>query len=337
MTDEAAGSVVVGVDGGNSKTDIALAASNGALLGAVRGPTASHQAVGLVEGLRRLGELVRQVAPSGAGSPDGAVADVGVYALAGADLPADFRSLRSGLDAARLSRETVVVNDAAAALRAGTRLGWGIALVCGAGVNAYGRSPDGRVARLAGLGEISGDWGGGPAIGLAALGAAVRARDGRGGRTALERMVPAHFGVRRPATVTAAVETGRIPQERLDELAPLVFETAAAGDEVARAIVERQSEELATMAAALARRLGLTRREVDVVLSGGVFKGYDPAFLPDLTSRVRRHVPGARLVRVDGPSVVGATLLALDMLSGDLVGARVEARLRAALKDWDSR
>ena len=43
--------------------------------------------VGLVEGLRRLGELVRQVAPSGAGSPDGAVADVGVATLAGPTFP----------------------------------------------------------------------------------------------------------------------------------------------------------------------------------------------------------------------------------------------------------
>ena len=49
--------VVLAVDGGNSKTDVALVADDGAFLAAVRGPTVSHQAVGLAEGMVRLERL----------------------------------------------------------------------------------------------------------------------------------------------------------------------------------------------------------------------------------------------------------------------------------------
>ncbi len=53
---------VLAVDVGNRKTDCALVAADGTVIGAVRGPTASHQAVGLERGLDRLVELAMRVA-----------------------------------------------------------------------------------------------------------------------------------------------------------------------------------------------------------------------------------------------------------------------------------
>ena len=121
--------------------------------------------------------------------------------------------LLTRLEAAGLSRKTLVVNDAAAALRSGTRQGWGISLVCGAGVNGYGRAPGGRTARFDALGEATGDWGGGGAVGLAALGAAVRAKDGRSIRTTLEQLIPAHFGLPRPSSVGVRSRQGAFPTD----------------------------------------------------------------------------------------------------------------------------
>ena len=325
------GGLILAVDGGNSKTDVALVAGDGRLLSAFRGPTISHQQVGLENGLKQLRGLVEN-ATAAAGISD--IPVMGIYGLAGADLPADFRNLEAGLAATGLSRETLVVNDANAALRAGTRRGWGIALVCGAGVNGYGRSPNGRTARFDGLGDVTGDWGGGGAVGLAALGAAVRARDGRSIRTTLEQLVPAHFGLGRPASVANAFFTGHLSEERLDEIAPIVFEAAAAGDAAARAIVDRQTEELAVMASALARRLGLTRTDIDIVLTGGVFRGYNQVFLSDLTRRIRQHVPKAEVFKVQAPPVAGSALIGLDLLAGGQVSSGAEERLKKALIRW---
>jgi N-acetylglucosamine kinase-like BadF-type ATPase len=328
---------VLAVDGGNSKADVALVAADGSLLAAVRGPTTSHQAVGLEEGLRRLTELVETVARQAGLDPAvRPIASFGVHALAGADFAADVRVLERGLHETGLTGRDVVVNDCIGALWAGATDGWGIALVCGQGINAAAIAPNGRHARFDGVGDISGDWGGGTSVGMAGLAAAVRARDGRGPRTILERRVPAYFGFGRPSAVTRAFYDGRLPETRIGELTPVVFAAARGGDPVARAIVDRLADELATMAIALATRLGIKRLPVDVVLAGGVFRADDPEFFERLDERIRPDLPSANLIRLDVPPVAGAAREGLKQLGqgGPAAIAAARARIRRELGEW---
>jgi N-acetylglucosamine kinase-like BadF-type ATPase len=328
---------VLAVDGGNSKTDVALVAPDGALLAAVRGRTTSHQAVGLDEGLRRLTELVETAARRAGLDPAARpIASLGVHALAGADFRADVRMLERGLHETGLTERDIVVNDCIGALWAGATDGWGIALVCGQGINAAAIAPDGRHARFDGVGDISGDWGGGTSVGMAGLAAAVRARDGRGPRTTLERLVPAYFGLSRPSAVTRAFYDGRIPEARVGELSPVVFAAAAEGDREARAIADRLADELTTMAIALARRLGIKRRPIGVVLAGGVFRTDDAAFFEGLDTRIRAELPAATLIRLDAPPVAGAAREGLKELghgSAEAIAAARE-RVRRELREW---
>src|SRR4029078_7167035 len=89
------------------------------------------------------------------------------------------------------------------------------------------------------LGDISSDWGGAGDVGRAGLAAAVRARDGRGPATSLEKLVPAYFDVRTASDLTRALYVGRIPERRVAELCPVVFRAAGDGDGVARGILMR--------------------------------------------------------------------------------------------------
>jgi N-acetylglucosamine kinase-like BadF-type ATPase len=327
---------VLAVDGGNSKTDVALVAADGTLLAAVRGPTTSHQAVGLEPGIQRLVDLVEQAATMAGLDPSvRPISTIGVHAAAGADFPSDVRLIEGGLRRVRLSQEDVVVNDCLGALWSGASEGWGIVLICGEGVNGAGVAPNGRTVRFDGIGSLSGDWGGGGAVGMAGLAAAVRARDGRGPRTALETLVPAHFGLKRPSAVTRAMYDRRIDEDRVGELSPVVFGAASDGDAIAREIVDRLADELATMATALARRLGLTRRSVEVVLAGGVFQTNDEPFVERLGARIRAAVPGATLVRPDVPPVAGAALEGLERLGLEPDQRRAaRARLRDGMRGW---
>lgn len=328
---------VLAVDGGNSKTDVVLVAEDGSLLAAVRGPTTSHQAVGLDVGMSRLVGLAEDAARAAGLDPTSRpLASAGVLATAGADYRADFRTLERALTATGLAERVVVANDCVAALWAGASDGWGIALVCGQGINGAAITPGGRIARFDGVGDISGDWGGGTAIGMAGLAAAVRARDGRGPRTSLERLVPQFFGLQRPSSVTRALYDGRIPETRIGQLAPLVFAAAGDGDEVARSIVDRLADELATMAIALARRTSMTRLPVQVILAGGVFRTTDHPFLDRIEKRLRAVVPKALLLRLELPPVAGAALEGINQLG--LRDARaIEAareRVRTSLGRW---
>src|SRR2546428_12084053 len=76
---------VLAVDGGNSKADVGLVSRDGTLLAAVRGPTISHQQVGVEEGIQRLRRLVLDAAAK-AGirvRGGGPLAEVGLYRGAG--------------------------------------------------------------------------------------------------------------------------------------------------------------------------------------------------------------------------------------------------------------
>lgn len=327
--------VVLAVDGGNSKTDVALVDGDGRVLAAVRGLTTSHQQVGGDAGMQRLAALVDKARAS-AGLEGEQPADVGVYCLAGADTPGDVRELGARLAAAGFARTDLLRNDTFAALRSGTDRGWGVVVICGQGVNAAGVAPDGRTARLDALGEISGDWGGATDVGWQGLAAAVRARDGRGPRTLLERTVPAHFGLATPRAVTMAMYQGRVGARRIGELSPVVFAAAMDGDVAARAIVDRLADEVVVMAGAMIRRLRLRRLDPDVVLGGGVFRTPDAAFRARIETGVMAIAPRARMVRPDAPPVAGAALLGLDALGGGAADATVGARVRSALARWDA-
>jgi hypothetical protein len=89
------------------------------------------------------------------------------------------------------------------------------------------------------------------------------------------------------------------------------------------------ADELATMAVAIARRLGVARRAVEVVLVGGVFRTNDAVFHARVADGIRAAVPGARIARLDAPPVLGAALLALDEV-GPNRAADAERRLRSA-------
>jgi N-acetylglucosamine kinase-like BadF-type ATPase len=229
---------VVAVDGGGVKTDLALLDSSGRLLSLVRGGRSQAHYLG-VEGVVEVldGLLDQAIARAGLGALERPFASTAQFLLAGADLPEEVAALRAGLEQLNWSERLVVGNDTEALLRAGTDRGWGIALVCGSGINCLGRRPDGREARFLSFGAVSGDWGGGRDVGLAALAAAVRAADGRGPRSVLESAVPAHFGLSDPLSVARAMHLEEIPTQRVGELAPVVLavcdeDAVAAGADV---------------------------------------------------------------------------------------------------------
>jgi len=330
---------VLAIDGGNSKTDLALVAEDGTLLATVRGP-GMRSPDDLGSWLETLGALIAR-AQLEAGR-DGQMAARHITAcVANADLPEEEERLAAALRALGWSATTAVANDTFAVLRAGldpdvlTGVGegaapaghWGVAVTCGAGINCVGVDPAGRSTGYLALGGISGDWGGGSGLGQAALWWAARAEDGRGPETALRRAVATHFGVATVQDVTIGIHLGKINDESLRELAPVLLSVAATGDEIARKLVRRQAEEISIMALTAMRRLGLTELPTPVVLGGGVLTARDPLLITEITNRITAAAPEAVVIIVAVPPVAGAALLGLDHVGA---GLDAERRLRAA-------
>jgi N-acetylglucosamine kinase-like BadF-type ATPase len=321
-------SLVLAVDGGNSKTDLALVRADGSLVSFVRGPRSSPQHLGLDGCARVLTEILDEACrQAGLERADGPVADVAEVLVAGLDLPADEEDFNAVMDELGWGRRTIVGNDTFAVLRAGTESGWGIAVVCGAGINCIGVGPDGRRVRFPALGAISGDWGGGLDIGLAALSAAARSEDGRGPLTTLEQEVPAHFGLGSPLELAEAVHLKTIPAHRLAELSPVVLERAA-DDPVCAAIVDRLAAEVVAFVRVAVSRLELSGQPVEVILGGGVLRSGNTRLFARIDAGLRELGPAITVLVSASPPIVGAALLALDEIG---VGPAARESLRCEL------
>ncbi|HEY5836294.1 N-acetylglucosamine kinase [Streptomyces sp.] len=313
---------VLAIDAGNSKTDVALVAADGTVLGAARGGGFQPPVVGVEAAVGSLARIVARAAAQAGLAAEGSAAGDGTplaehtsACLANADLPVEERQLEAAVHARGWARTTRVANDTFAILRAGVDEPRGVAVVCGAGINCVGMLPDGRTARFPALGRISGDWGGGYGLAEEALWYAARAEDGRGGPTALASTLPGHFGLPSMSALIEALHLHTIPGTRTYELTPVLFATADAGDPVARTILDRQAEEIVALAVVALGRLDLLEEETDVVLGGGVMAARHPYLMDALTARLASRAPKARPRVVTAPPVLGAALLGLDRVT----------------------
>jgi N-acetylglucosamine kinase-like BadF-type ATPase len=317
--------VVLAVDGGNSKTDLALVRADGEVLALVRGPQSSPHYLG-VDGCVQVLEDLFAVARRDAGLPNGA--DVAQLLLAGVDFPAEEEEVHAAAAERKLATKISVGNDTFAVLRAGTERGWGVAIVCGSGINCLGVAPDGRQARFPALGAITGDWGGGYDVGLAGVSAAARSEDGRGPRTSLERSVPAHFGYATPSELAEAIHRRRVAMTCVTEVAPVVL-AEARSDSVARGILERLAAEIVALTRVSLARLELTG-EVEVLLGGGLIQAGDGLLVVAVEAGLGEIAPTATVRATSSPPIVGAALLGLDHFGAN---AEAQQRLRCELAD----
>jgi N-acetylglucosamine kinase-like BadF-type ATPase len=320
--------LVLAIDGGNSKTEVLVTTARGEVLATVRGPGSSPHHLGVQGALDLLDELVRKAfAQADLGDNTPTVDRAEVY-LAGVDFPNEKEIATAAVIERNWARAVTVDNDSFALLRAGTDTPDAVAVVCGAGINCVGVRHDGRHARFASLGRISGDWGGGMELGDEALWWAARADDGRGPATALTSLVPAFFDLPDVPSVYEAIHFGRLEQRRLIELSPTVLAASREGDAVARGIVTRLADEVVAFARAALTRLDMLQLPTVVVLGGGVLTSHDDVLLGEIRDRLAAVAPRASTVVTEVSPVVGAALLGLDHL-----GAPPSAisALRAAL------
>jgi N-acetylglucosamine kinase-like BadF-type ATPase len=308
--------LIIGVDGGGSKTHAVALTLEGELAGRGDGPGSSPHFFGVPQSIEIVDAAVRAAIAAASGEPV-SVIQANLY-LSGLDLPPELEAYADAAAALPWTPPgTVVDNDLFALLRTGTESPDAVAVVCGTGINAIGvRSARGgeppATARFAALGPISGDWGGGSGLGEEALWHAARAEDGRGPSTALHSAVLAGMNVATVAELTQDIHFGRRSIADLSVLAPSVFAAANDGDEVAGRIVDRQAAEVVSFARASLTRLGMLDREVPVVLGGGVIRAGDERLISGIIAGLANDAPQARIVLAGAPPIVGAGLLALE-------------------------
>lgn len=316
---------VLAIDGGNSKTDVALLSGSGQVVARVRGPGSSPHDLGVAGSAALLDGLVAEAAElARLPGPRRCARHAGVY-LAGVDIPRETEWITDAIVAKQWAPSVVVENDTLALLRAGTENPNAVVVVCGAGINCAGVARGGRQVRFPSLGRISGDWGGGAALGGDALWCAARAEDGRAGPTVFQTLIPEHFGRPDLNAVIEDLHFGHLDEASLGELAPHVLRAASLGDDVAIQIVQHLAEEVVVLAVTALRRLDLLEEASDVVLGGGVLTSGNRLLHGLIREGLAQGAPRAVTRLTTVPPVVGAALLGMDRLG---TTRDVEAQLR---------
>jgi len=313
--------LLLGVDGGGSKTRALVADRDGTVLGVGTGESSNYQSVGFASAIAALRTAI-DVALHNAGKAQEASFAAACFGLAGVDRPTDHALLLSSLQEQEIAQQISVVNDAELVLAAGTPDGWGLALICGTGSICYGRAPNGTTARAGGWGYLLGDEGSGYDIAVQALRLATQTADGRAAAHTLLAAILDEWQLSEPSALIGYVYRPEVTRATIASLARRVVLLAEDGDEAARSIVQRAGFELGRLLATVARMLEL--EQPPLALAGGLVRA--GSVLPEavmahagITVGTRQHVADP----AQGALVLAQRLLAdtANAVPARLVGA----------------
>jgi glucosamine kinase len=302
--------IVIGVDGGGTKTRIWVADERGQQLGSAEGPAS---AVRPGEADRSADVIVTTTREALASCEMTHVTPkVLCVGVAGVGREPDRQALWQALVARDVADEVVVHADAAIALDDAFGDGAGILLIAGTGSVAFGRGPTGATSRCGGWGPVCGDEGSGAWIGRRALSIVTASSDEREPPTAL---VGAILTAAQVNDVDGLVgwAAGSTPAD-LATLAAVVASVADNGDLRANSLLSMASEELVLHVRTLARQLfGDERASVPVALAGGLLSP-GAALRKRVEHRLKTAVPGAQIRAEEVVAVRGAVRGALRYL-----------------------
>ena len=303
---------ILSIDQGASKTQVLLADGQGCLLAAGRGPGACWFTSGMekaMDGLR----LAMQDMVTHTETDLPPISHV-VAGMSGVDWPGDEKIVQKalsgalGFDASRVR----AVNDCLIALRAGTASAAGAVLCAGTGFNCAVRN---------GAGEewvfgyyVHDDCQGGSALGIRAIQAVIDMDAGLRKQTGLRGIVLDAMECKSPLELLRKKVEGRLRHDAVCALPRLIETAALDGDETANMLLYQIGADMADYAVAGLKKLKMTARETEVVLSGSLFKCRAPALCLGVHERLAQGAPLAKIRQSKLEPVVGGVLLALDAL-----------------------
>ena len=252
---------VIGIDGGGTKTRVAVCAPDGTLLRRDTLGAFNLSAIG-EDGFRRRTEEILALCGDMRGCGAICVGGAGVSGAAAGEI------LRAELAAHGFAGKLLLCGDHEIAL-AGAMQTPGCVLIAGTGSVCYGKNAAGETFRCGGGGHIIDDPGSGYTLGRDALAAALRSEDGRLSENALHTAVMDAVGGHDIQGIFDFVYFSRRGKSDIAALAPLVLRCAEQGDAVSLAILRRGATELARLVSAVTGRLGLDKKS-PCALAGGL-------------------------------------------------------------------
>ncbi len=278
------------------------------MLGLGSGGAGNHEDVGY-DGLAKTLAAIARQALNEAGIETAQLAGAG-FGIAGLDWPSQQEPTLAALQPLALGTTPVeIVNDTIIGLVAGAAEGWGVGVVSGTRCNCWGWDRQRRVGRMTGIGRKMGEAAGGFELVDKSIEAVALAWTRRGQPTRLTGRFIELTGATDAADLLEGLS---LNYYQLDaSAAPAVFQVAAEGDAVATELVLWAGREVGSLAIGVIRQLGIEALAFDVVLIGSFYDG-SPLVVETMRRTIQTTAPGARLVRLKVPPVIGGVLLGME-------------------------
>lgn len=308
---------VIGVDGGGSKTIALLADRRGKILGSANAGPSSYHILGPEGAAANIADAISPLLVSTATNRKPVQVVVGV---AGARRTQDRQRLTQVLmQKLQQTAEVYITTDAHIALVGAVGGNYGVAINAGTGAIAVGLNMNGQFARADGWGYVLGDEGSGYWIGMEATKATLRAYDGRGEHTVLEKMVIEHYGIERLSDLVEETRQHRLPPSKVSKLVPRVFQAAEMEDEVAINILAEAGRRLGRSVRSVIQQLKMENEEFGLALVGGVFQNANlDLLMQGLEGAIAQVAPRCQMLSPRFPPEIGAVLLGLSQCQGEV-------------------
>lgn len=308
----------LGLDVGSSKTHALIVDENGQSVGFGKAGGGNYQAVGY-DGLKAALRESLRAALRTSGLDRAQIAGAG-FGIAGYDFPSDREAHLEAIGSLGLSCRVEVVNDGLNGLLAGATHGIGVNVTAGSSNNCRGRNANGKEGRIVGNGTLFGEYGGALEIVQRGLQMVNYAWIKRRPATALTRIYLDAYAAKDELELMEGLSNDRY--SLAPGLAPQVANAARQGDAAAQEVLRWAGEELGWLAVSVARQIEMADEAVEIIQSGSVFEA-GRAIMAPLREVVLKQCPCAKLIRLDGPPVVGAVLLGMEQASFEGYAVRV--------------
>ena len=302
----------LGIDVGSSKTHSLIANESGQCVGFGKSGGGNHQNVGY-EGTEHAMRESFEGALKMSAVDKADIAGAG-FGVAGYDFPSDREGHLQAISALGLSCPVEVVNDGTNGLLAGASHGIGVNVTAGSSNNCRGRNQGGKEGRIVGNGSMFGEEGGAIEIVQRGLQMVNHAWIKRIPPTKLTDIYINAVDAKSEIDLMEGLSNGQY--HLFPFLAVEIMNAARNGDTAAQEIIRWAGEELGWLAVAVARQIEMENDEVEIIQSGSVFDAGGMITEP-MKELVLKHCPRAKLIRLDGPPVVGAVILGMEQAGFD--------------------
>jgi len=322
---------VIGVDGGNTKTDYFLFDVEGNFIDYIKDGTCSHEHVGYDGAEKILNNKIDEFTRRN--NINRSDIEAGAFGLAGIDIKPQYENFIGIMERLNI-KKYACDNDSFLGIIAGTSKGCGICSINGTGTVSGGIDPSGKRLQVGGIGHLTSDDAGGGFIASTGARLVYDSFFRCGEPTLMSEPVFKMLGINHPDDLMQAFSEN-YNKLYSTEMTRIVFKAADKGDKPALEALKEAANQLAKTSAGCARGLNFGD-EIEIVLAGSVWvKAESSALFDFYQTFMMNFLPGKILKYniLQVPPATGAILWALSLTGIDPFQENIRQKVIKAVED----